>query len=59
MHMTFENILNVILLRDLPLLKLEFLSPSEFLVDFPVDIFRTAEKSNPLRFAGKQELIDL
>ena len=43
--------LYIMLSRDMPLLKCEFFSRSEFLVDFRVDIFRATEKSNPRRSA--------
>ena len=50
--------LYIILSRDVPLIKFDFSSRSEFLVGLLVDIFKAAEKSNPRRYTSRQELIN-
>ena len=60
LFLTLENhiALYIILSRDVPLLKSDIFLRSGFLVGFSVAIFRAAEKSNPRRYACRQELMD-
>ena len=50
--------LYITLSYDVPLLKPDFFSRSEFLIGLSIGIFRAAEESNPRRYTCRQELMD-
>ena len=47
----------IILSRDVPLLKSDFFSCSEYFAGLSVDIFMDAERSNPRRYTCRKELM--